>query len=207
MTDDYRITTSEQLHALFDAPSVMVQRKVMPCLDKHARAYIAHSPFVCLSSSNAAGRSDISPRGDAPGFVQVIDDNTLFVPDRPGNNRTDTMTNILENPNVGLYFMIPGVDETLRVYGKAELTRDPALLDRATVNGKTPKIGIKITVEGAHLHCGKAFKRSHLWDPAAKIDRKTLPSLGQMVRDQLRITDQTVEAVESAIEESYRKLY
>ncbi|MGE5147649.1 MAG: pyridoxamine 5'-phosphate oxidase family protein [Candidatus Eiseniibacteriota bacterium] len=207
MIDDYSITTADELRALFDAPSEMVQRKVIKRLDRHCRTLIAACPFVCVSTSNAAGRADISPRGDAPGFVQVIDDATLFVPDRPGNNRIDSMANILENPNVGLYFIIPGMDETLRIYGKAELTRDPALLDRAAVNGRTPKIGIKVAVEGAHLHCGKAFKRSRLWDPAARIDRKTLPSLGQMVRDQLRITEQTVEAVDAAIEESYRKLY
>ena len=207
MADDHLITTAEQLRALFDAPSAMVRRKVMSRLDKHCRAIIALSPFVCISSSNAAGRADISPRGDAPGFVQVLDDKTLFIPDRPGNNRTDTMNNILENPNVGLYVIVPGMDETLRIYGKAVLTREPALLDRATVNGKTPRLGIKVTVEGAHLHCGKAFKRARLWDPASRIDRKALPSLGRMVLDQTGATDIPVEAADKRIEESYQKLY
>ena len=207
MADDYRITSADELRALFDAPSEMVRRKVIKRLDRHCRTLIAASPFICLSTSNAAGRADVSPRGDAPGFVQVIDDATLFVPDRPGNNRLDSMSNILENPNVGLLFVIPGLDETLRVYGTAALTRDPALLARATVNGKAPKIGLRVTVEGAHLHCGKAFKRARLWDPAAQIDRKSLPSLGRMVLDQTGATDIPVEAADKRIEESYRTLY
>lgn len=207
MTDDYRITTKEALAALFDAPSPLVQRKVIGHLDQHCRAIIAAAPFLCLSSSNAAGRADISPRGDRPGFVQVLDERTLFIPDRPGNNRIDTMTNILEHPQIGLLFIVPGMDETLRIYGTAELTRDPALLAGAAVNGKTPTIGIRVTVEGAHLHCGKAFKRARLWDPAAQIDRKSLPSLGRMVLDQIGATDVPVETADARIEESYRKLY
>jgi hypothetical protein len=207
VTDDHRIETLEELRALFDAPSSMVQRKVLPRLDKHCRAIIAASPFICISSSSAGGRADISPRGDAPGFVQVIDDATLFVPDRPGNNRLDTMSNILERPEIGLLFIVPGMEETLRIYGTAALVRDPALLARAQVNGKTPALGIKVTVEGAHLHCGKAFRRARLWDPAAQIDRKSLPSLGEIVRDQIGLTDVPVEAVDARIEESYRKLY
>jgi uncharacterized protein len=207
VTDDYRITTIEALRALFDAPSPMVQRKVMPRLDQHCRAIIAASPFVCISSSNAAGRADVSPRGDKPGFVQVLDDATLFIPDRPGNNRIDTMSNILEHPQIGLLFIVPGMDETLRIYGTADLTRDPALLTRAQVNGKTPALGIRVAVAGAHLHCGKAFKRSRLWDPAAQIDRKSLPSLGRMVLDQIGVKDIPVEVAEKRIEESYQKLY
>lgn len=207
MTDDHRIETLEELRALFDAPSAMVQRKVLPRLDAHCRAIIGASPFICISSSSAEGRADISPRGDAPGFVQVVDDRTLFIPDRPGNNRLDTMSNILERPQVGLLFVVPGMEETLRIFGTAALVRDPSLLDRAKVNGKTPAIGIRIAVEGAHLHCGKAFRRARLWDPAARIDRKSLPSLGQMVRDQIGLTDVPVEAVDARIEESYRKLY
>ena len=207
MTDDHRIETLEELRALYDAPSAMVQRKVLPRLDKHCRSIIALSPFVCISSSNAAGRADVSPRGDAPGFVQVLDDATLFVPDRPGNNRLDTMTNLLERPQIGLLFVVPGMDETLRVYGIAALVRDPSLLERAAVNGRRPTLGIKVTVEGAHLHCGKAFRRARLWDPEARIDRKSLPSLGRMVRDQVGLDDVPVEAVDARIEESYRNLY
>jgi len=203
--NDPRITTPDQLRALFEAPSALVKRKVI--LDKHCRAIIAASPFLCLSTSSAGGRIDVSPRGDAPGFVQVVDDKTLFIPDRPGNNRLDSMTNILENPHIGLLFIVPGMDETLRVFGTAELTRDPALLGRAAVGGKTPTLGIKITVAGAHLHCGKAFKRARLWDPEARIDRKSLPTLGRMVLDQIGATDIPVEAADARIEESYRKLY
>ena len=207
MLNDPRITTPDQLRALFEAPSALVKRKVIPSLDKHCRAIIAASPFLCLSTSSAGGRIDVSPRGDAPGFVQVVDDKTLFIPDRPGNNRLDSMTNILENPHIGLLFIVPGMDETLRVFGTAELTRDPALLGRAAVGGKTPTLGIKITVAGAHLHCGKAFKRARLWDPEARIDRKSLPTLGRMVLDQIGATDIPVEAADARIEESYRKLY
>jgi PPOX class probable FMN-dependent enzyme len=207
VSDDHRITTTEALRALFDPPSPLVQRKVIRRLDKHCRAIIAAAPFICLSSSSAAGRADISPRGDRPGFVQVLDERTLFIPDRPGNNRLDTMSNILEHPQIGLLFIVPGMDETLRIYGTAELTRDPALLAGAAVNGKQPVLGIRVTVEGAHLHCGKAFKRARLWDPAAQIDRKSLPSLGRMVLDQIGATDVPVETADARIEESYRKLY
>jgi PPOX class probable FMN-dependent enzyme len=205
--DDHRITSPEQLRALFDAPSALVRRKVIPSLDKHCRAIIAASPFLCLSTASASGRIDVSPRGDAPGFVQVLDDKTLFIPDRPGNNRLDSMTNLLANPQIGLLFVVPGMDETLRVFGTADLTRAPALLSRAAVGGKTPTLGIKVTVAGAHLHCGKAFKRARLWDPEARIDRKSLPTLGRMVLDQIGATDIPVEAADARIEESYRKLY
>jgi PPOX class probable FMN-dependent enzyme len=205
--DDHRITSLEQLRALFDAPSPMVRRKVIGRLDKHCRAIIAAAPFLCLSTASAAGRIDVSPRGDAPGFVQVLDDKTLFIPDRPGNNRLDSLTNILESPQIGLLFVVPGMDETLRVFGTAEITREPALLARAAVGGKTPRLGIKVAVEGAHLHCGKAFKRSRLWDQAAQIERKSLPTLGRMVLDQIGATDIPVEAADARIEESYRKLY
>jgi PPOX class probable FMN-dependent enzyme len=205
--DDHRITSPEALRALFDAPSAMVQRKVIKRLDRHCRAIIGLSPFLCLSTASRDGRIDVSPRGDAPGFVQVLDDSTLFIPDRPGNNRIDSMTNLLDNPQIGLLFVVPGMDETLRVFGTAEITRASDLVARAAVAGKTPKLGLRVTVAGAHLHCGKAFKRARLWDPAAQIDRRTLPTLGRMALDQMGASDASADEADAHIEEGYRQLY
>ena len=148
-------------------------KKCIPSLDRHCREFIERSPFLCIGTSGAGGRADVSPRGDPPGFVQVLDDNTLFIPDRPGNNRLDTMTNIIENPNVGLLFLVPGFDDTLRVNGRATIVRDEALAQAAVVNGKEPKVGIRVEVEEAFLHCAKAFKRSRLWTRrAGRTERK-----------------------------------
>ena len=160
--------------------------KVQPTLDVHMRNFIALSPFVCLGSSSADG-ADVTPRGDQPGFVHVLDDGTLLIPDWPGNNRLDTLMNIEANPNVGLLFLIPGFSESLRVNGVAEISLDPALLERWNVNGKHPRSVLRVTVREAFLHCAKAFMRSRLWDEASKVDRDRLPTLGQMIGDQTGI--------------------
>ena len=184
-------------------------KKCIPSLDKHCRAFIERSPFLCIGTSGASGRADVSPRGDPPGFVQILDDNTLFIPDRPGNNRLDTMTNIVENPNVGLLFLVPGFDDTLRVNGKATIVRDEALAQAAVVNGKEPKVGIKVEVQEAFLHCAKAFKRSRLWDEESKQNRREMPSLGRMILEQTAPpeeppTEETVKETDEFVEENYR---
>ena len=184
-------------------------KKCIPSLDRHCKEFIERSPFLCIGTSGAGGRADVSPRGDPPGFVQVLDDNTLFIPDRPGNNRLDTMTNIIENPNVGLLFLVPGFDDTLRVNGTATIVRDDALAQAAAVNGKEPKVGIRVKVEEAFLHCAKAFKRSRLWDEKSRQDRKEMPSLGRMILEQTAApaeppTEETVKETDEFVEENYR---
>ena len=187
----------------------LAEKKCVSSLDKHCKAFIERSPFLCIGTSRSGGRADVSPRGDPPGFVQILDDNTLFIPDRPGNNRLDTMTNIIENPNVGLLFLVPGFDDTLRVNGKATIIRDDALAQAAAVNGKEPKVGIKVEVQEAFLHCAKAFKRSRLWDEESKQNRRELPSLGRIILEQMATpeeppTEETLKETDEFVEENYR---
>jgi PPOX class probable FMN-dependent enzyme len=151
----------------------------------------------------------VSPRGDQPGFALVLDANTLYLPERPGNARYDSLVNIIENPHVGLLFFVPGYEDMLRVNGRAQLVHDEALAARCVVNGKAPKIGIRVTVEEAYLHCAKALKRSQLWSAESHRDRKELPSLGQMVLEQTAAaneapTDETIRMVDDYIEDNYR---
>jgi PPOX class probable FMN-dependent enzyme len=211
MTDSDQATplTETELRAAIGEPMELAVQKVRPALDEHSKAFIARAPFLCLGTSGADGRADVSPRGDQPGFVQVLDDHTLFIPDRPGNNRLDSMRNIAENPNVGLLFMIPGYEDTLRVNGKATMVRDPALLEAAKVNGRTPKVGIQIAVEEAFLHCAKALKRARLWDPASRQDRREMPSLAKMILEQVAPPDRPpstdeVNAADDFVEDNYR---
>ncbi len=186
----------------------LAEKKAIPKLDKHCRAFIARSPFLCIATSNAKGEADVSPRGDPPGFVQVLDDTTLYIPDRPGNNRLDTMGNILENPNVALIFMIPGFDDTLRVNGKARVVDDGALAADAEIRGKKPKVGIEVSVEQAFLHCAKAFRRAKLWDPESRQDRKEFPSLARMILEQTAAsesppTGEEVKEGDAYVEDNY----
>ncbi|MEJ0067875.1 MAG: MSMEG_1061 family FMN-dependent PPOX-type flavoprotein [Pseudomonadota bacterium] len=154
-----------ELRALYGEPSGLAVVKQIDHIDPHCRHFIGLSPFLCLGSADSEGRQDVSPRGDMPGFVQVLDDHTLAIPDRPGNNRLDSLSNLQINPNVALIFLVPGVDETLRVNGLASLSTDPALLASMAVNGKAPKAAIKVAVREVYFHCGKALKRSKLWGP------------------------------------------
>lgn len=195
--------TAEDLRSRYGEPSDLVKRKALQKLDRHCRNFIAASPFLVIASADAEGRVDASPRGDAPGFVAVLDEQTLALPDRPGNKRLDTLRNLLANPRVGLIFFLPGMNETLRVNGRAEISTEPALLARFEVGGKAPPSAMLITVEEAFLHCAKALIRSDLWNPERRIDRKTFPTLGQMVADQIDGVD--AEAADAAVEESYRK--
>lgn len=181
--------------------SPTAERKVMHRLDPHARRFIALSPFLVLATSDANGQLDASPRGDPAGFVQVLDDTTLFLPDRPGNNRVDSLANILSNPGVGLLFLVPGVDETLRVNGIARLSTDADLLAATEVQGRIPRTGMVVAITELFFHCGKALKRSHLWDPATRIDRTTFPTLGRILADQ---QNGDAAAMDERIETAYR---
>ena len=185
-----------------EPPSERAVKKMQHALDGHMRNFIALSPFVCLGSSSADG-ADVTPRGDQPGFVHVLDDQTLLIPDWPGNNRLDTLMNIEANPQVGLLFLIPGFTESLRVNGVAEVSLDQSLLERWTVNGKHPRSVLRVSVREAFLHCGKALLRSKLWDESAKIDRSALPSYGQMLKDQTQVRD-TAEQIQASVEDAYK---
>jgi uncharacterized protein len=178
-----RITTEAELCARFAPPSRLATLKQLDRLDRNCRRFIELSPFFCLASARRDGLADNSPRGDAPGFVQVLDERTLLIPDRPGNNRLDSMTNILHNPNVGLLFLVPGVTETLRVNGRARLIARPEILARFEVRGRAPKVVILVEVVEAFLHCSKAPIRSRLWENEAEVERSALPSLGRMIAD------------------------
>ena len=204
-----RVDGEEGLRGLFGAPMDLAVRKSLTALDRHCRDFIARSPFLCIGTSSRSGRADVSPRGDPPGFVQVLDDRTLVIPDRPGNNRLDTMSNIVENPAVGLLFFIPGFDDTLRINGRATIVRDEAVLARAEVGGKRPKVAIRVEVDEAFLHCAKALKRSRLWDPGSKVDRRTMPSLGRMILEQTapagaKPAEAAVAEADTLVEENYR---
>ena len=178
------IDNATELRALYGKPTERSAAKILTNLDKHCQAFIKLSPFCILGTAAARGSADCSPRGDAPGFVQIVDNKTLFLPDRPGNNRVDSMSNILENPNVALIFLVPGMNETLRVNGKATICTDNAVLRAHEVNGKVPQSGLIINVDEAFLHCAKALMRSQLWDETRKIDRKSFPSLRTILGDQ-----------------------
>ena len=197
-----RITSAEALRSLYGEARERSVRKQLPALDRHCRRFIGLSPFLLLATQGADGLGDVTPRGDAPGFVAVEDERTLLLPDRPGNNRLDSFLNILVNPGVGLLFLVPGVDETLRVNGTAEILADDALAARFAVDGKVPKTVVRITVREAYLHCAKALMRSRLWDPAARIDRSTLPSMGEMLKEQLGLA---VGETQAEMLERYRE--
>jgi PPOX class probable FMN-dependent enzyme len=180
--------------------------KEQKALDGHMKAFIAASPFLCLATSSASG-ADVTPRGDRPGFVHVLDDHTLLVPDWPGNNRLDSLGNVVANPAVGLLFFVPGVLETLRVNGRAAISTDDALLAQWDVGGKRPRSVLRVTVAEAYMHCGKALIRSRLWDVTTQIERSALPSYGQMLKDQTRLPA-SAEELQQSLEDGYKnRLY
>lgn len=180
---DFTITDEKSLRSLFPPTHELAVQKVQNSLDVHSQAFIKRSPFVCIGTQNSDGKADVSPRGDPVGFVRIIDQHTLAIPDRPGNNRLDSLVNITANPSVGLLFIIPGFDDTMRVNGQASLTTDPDLLESMSVNDRAPKLAIVVKVTTVFIHCAKAFRRSHLWDPAYFQDRSEMPSLMNIVLD------------------------
>jgi PPOX class probable FMN-dependent enzyme len=199
------VTDLAELRALVGEPSELAKKKQIDHLDAHCVEFIAHAPFLVLATADAAGECDASPKGDAPGFVMVLDERHLVIPDRPGNKRLDGMRNILENPHVGLIFFVPGREETLRVNGRATITRDPALLDRMEVGGKRPTLAIGVEVEEVFMHCAKAFKRSGLWHPDKWPDTSTMAPAACMLFDHAKPTDQTVEELARRLEIAYVK--
>ena len=203
------IDSVEALRALYGTPGERAIAKEQAKLDQHTRAFIAHAPFLVMGTAGADGRCDVSPKGDAPGFVQVLDDHRLAIPDRLGNNRLDGLTNVLENAHVALLFFIPGREDTLRVNGRASISRDEALLQRLAMNGKLPQTVLVVDVEQAFMHCTRAFKRAGLWDQDRWPDASSVPSMQRMIWDLLpqKPAGTTVEDYERESNERQKILY
>lgn len=181
------ITSVEQLRACYASPSSVVERKVRTRLDRHCRAIIAQSSLVMMATADSSGGCDVSPRGDAAGFVRVVDDSTLLIPDRKGNNRLDALTNLLSVDHIGLLFIVPGHHDTLRVNGRAAISDDPRLLAGFAVQGREPATVLQVSVDEVFMHCGRALMRGAVWDPPP--DRVSLPSLGKILADHVRASD------------------
>jgi len=203
---EHTIADVASLNEYYGEVSPLAARKTLSKLDQHCRNFIAASPFLVLGTASAEGPADVSPRGDGPGFVAILDETTLLIPDRPGNRRVDSMSNIVSNPQIALIFFVPGMNETLRVNGTATITTDEQLLQPLAVRGKPPVAGILVNVEQAFLHCAKALVRSKLWAAESQIQRHTFPSLGTMLADQIAGVEAT--QADRDIEESLQnRLY
>jgi PPOX class probable FMN-dependent enzyme len=182
MAAERTIADEDALREVIGSPTDTVLLKLADRLNHLTRQFIEHSPFVCVATASPDGGLDISPRGDPAGFVRVLDDHTLLIPERPGNRIADTLTNLLADPRIALIFLIPGVGDTFRVNGRAEIIEDPELLADSEVKGNVPKLGLLVSIEEAYTQCPKALIRSDLWNPEKHIDRSELPSSGQILR-------------------------
>lgn len=208
LRDAHVIASEAALREVFPPVHDLARRKSLTRLERHSRSFIERAPFLCLGTQAGDGTADVSPRGDAPGFVQVLDDRTLLIPDRPGNNRLDSLSNIISNPAVGLLFLIPGFHETMRVNGTARLTRDPELLALCAVEGRLPRVAIVVDIAEVFIHCAKAFRRSGLWEPEKFQDRRSMPSLPQIIHEQtseVAVDPQEMARAEADLEQAYAK--
>jgi PPOX class probable FMN-dependent enzyme len=197
------VETEEQLRAIYQQPTKHTVAKDIRHIDEHCRRFIELSPFLCFGT-NHDGSGDVTPRGGEPGFVHVLDQNTLAMPDRPGNNRLDSMTNIIRQPAVGLLFFVPGFEDVLRVNGVARITTDAELMNRFLASGKAPLAVIVVDVKQAYLHCTKAIKRAGLWKAESQVDRASYPSAGQVLRDHLAL-DMKAAAIDEFVEKDARE--
>lgn len=177
------ITSEQELREIMGYPSEIVNRKTINCIDAHCRKFIELSPFITVATSDAKGNLDVSPKGDPAGFVKILSENELAIPDRPGNRKADTLSNIIQNPNIGLLFLIPGIKETLRVNGEARIVTDEKLLELLSCQGKRPSIAIVVTVKEAFMHCAKCIIRSNLWTNTNDTKERPVPSLAQALVD------------------------
>lgn len=193
-----------ELRAVVGTPNPGSVNKEMPRLDELSRQFLSMSTILFISSVGTDGKADVSPRGDLPGFVKVLDDQTIAIPDRPGNRRVDTMSNILGNPSgsVGLIFLVPGVEEVMRASGRAIVSSDPTLLAEMVVGDKLPKMAVVIALEEVFFHCGKAIKRAGLWDPSKRVDRKSFPSYAEVIHK--RRPNEPLEKIEAFIADNYK---
>jgi PPOX class probable FMN-dependent enzyme len=197
------IDTPEALRERYRPPTDGVRHKAFPHIDDHAASYIAASPFVLIGTHAADGTSDVTPRGGPPGFVQVLDERRLLIGDLPGNNRLDTIENILQTGRIGLLVLVPGIEETVRINGRACLTVEPEHLERATIEGRVPKAAIGVFTEEVYFHCAKAFRRSSLWKPEGWPATDGLASLGCIVVDQFKLEGITGEQIDADLEKGY----
>jgi len=202
-SSDYRITSLAQLRAIFGEPSPLVAKKLLNGLDEMAAAFIRRSPFLVLGTADADGNQDVSPKGDGPGFVLIENQHTLLIPDRKGNKLIFTLQNILATSQVGLIFMVPGTDETLRVNGTAELTADPALLQQLTARGTPAQLVIRVTVRECFFHCAKAFMRSQLWKPETWSERMRI-SWGKYLAEKIGANADTASQIDHFVEQDYK---
>ncbi|MCZ7863747.1 pyridoxamine 5'-phosphate oxidase family protein [Agrobacterium salinitolerans] len=205
---DFAITDEQSLRGLFEPTHALAIQKCQDRLGVHAQEFIRRSPFLCIGTQNLEGKADVSPRGDPAGFVKVLDGRTLVIPDRPGNNRLDTLSNIIANPVVGLLFIVPGFDDTLRVNGRATLSNDPELLKLMSVADRIPKLAIVVKVDEVFMHCAKAFRRSHLWDPAHLQVRSEMPSLIKIILDETTGAPRDgreMQKMDEQLEQDYRR--
>ncbi|MFI1680742.1 MSMEG_1061 family FMN-dependent PPOX-type flavoprotein [Streptomyces sp. NPDC020607] len=201
-----RRVSPEEVLARLGQPDPVVEEKVKDRIDDFVRHFIAHSPFLTMATADAAGRADCSPRGDYPGFVKVIDERTVALPDRPGNKIADSFRNLAENDGVGLCFFIPGVREVLRLNGSGYVTDEPDVLARMRIEAKRPELAIVVEVAEVYFHCGRALLRSRLWDPASQALAEGMPTIGEMAAAQFGL-DVDPKLVEASLEDAYRKLY
>lgn len=191
------------LRAIYGAPKERALLKVIPRLDEHCVRFVRLSPFCIVGTADSEGRPDVSPRGGLPGFVQVMDSQTLVLPDRPGNNRLDSLSNLINNRSIVLMFLVPGIDESLRVYGSAEVMMDPEISCKLKENGYEPKVLLRIHVRQVYFQCAKAIMRAKLWSSEAKVERNSFPTMGEILKEQMQ-SDAPAESREAMIER-YRK--
>jgi len=197
-----KIKTIDKLRELYDSPMDLVIKKEKNRLDKYTTQYLELSAFPVISTSSIDGNMDCSPRGDYPGFIQVFDENTVAIPDRPGNNRLDSLKNIIENPNIGILVLVPGFSECLRINGTAKIVTNLEILERFKYNQKLPKSVIIVSIKEIYFHCAKAITRSNLWKSESKVDRNVMPSFGKILMDQIdpSKSEEEVKKVEDLIE-------
>jgi uncharacterized protein len=198
------VTSEAQFRSVIGHPSELVLRKHVRSLEQHSRAFIGKCPFLVLASADAAGNMDVSPKGDAPGFVRVLDDSTLAIPDRPGNRTAATFSNLLQNSCVGLFFLIPGRQETLRVRGTGTIVRDRWLRDELVASGKAPEFAIVVRIEEVYFHCPKCMIRSRLWEPERWPETAGLASFAQAVVDAGRLAE-TPGEIQALLDKNVRE--
>ena len=203
MAETDTLADEAALRTVYDEPHPGALAKVLSFLDPHARHFITLSPFFCIGTGREGGMADVSPRGGEPGFVHVLDDRHLAFPDRPGNNRLDTLANLTHTPAVGMLFFLPGVNEMLRINGKARISVAEDLMTRFAHDGRPPRSVIVVAVAEVYMHCAKALKRAELWNPEVRIERSTFPSLGRIVRDQMNL-EVPAEAIDQMLDDDAR---
>lgn len=198
------VETEAELETLLGRPSALVQHKVISHIDQHCRNFLAKSALLFIATADSSGALDVSPRGDIPGFVRILDENRLIIPERPGNRRFDSLRNLLSNPHIGLIFLIPGLDETLRVNGRAWVTRDPILLEPSAISGRLPVVGIGVSVKEAYVHCAKAFRRSHTWDAETWLNPEEHPDMARILAAHAQAAKMSPTEVAKTFDKSYR---